>query len=97
MEESSDPLYGLVVYPLWIFLAKAEGLYDADHPKIWHRTTDEATALFHWATLSAAATSSTSALPDETITVEAAGTSGSPPSWAPSYTEPLPGPPGARS
>ena len=56
MEGSSDPLYGLVVYPLWIFLAKAEGLYDADHPKIWHRTTDEATALFHWATLSAAAT-----------------------------------------
>ena len=57
--------------PLWAVLAKVEGLYDADHPKIWHRTSDEATAIFHWVTLSVAGTLFfIRALPDETLTVD---------------------------
>ncbi len=50
-----------------------EGLYDADHPKIWHLTVDEAPAIFHWITLSVAGTLFfIRALPDETLTVESA-------------------------
>lgn len=75
VEGTADPLWALVAFPFWMFLAKAEGLYDADHPKIWHLTSDEAPALFHWATLSVAANLfCLRALPDETITVEAAAT-----------------------
>ena len=59
--------------PLWLVVAKLEGLYDNDHPKIWHLTTDEAPAIFHWVTLSVAGTLLfIRALPDETITLEAA-------------------------
>ena len=73
VEGTTDPLYALIPLPLWILLAKAEGLYDADHPKIWHRTTDEATAIFHWITLSVAGSLFfLRALPDETLTVDAA-------------------------
>ena len=75
VEGTTDPLYALLPIPLWILLAKAEGLYDADHPKIWHRTTDEASAIFHWITLSVAGSLFfLRALPDETVTVDAAGT-----------------------
>ncbi len=75
VEGTSDPVWALLPIPLWILLAKAEGLYDADHPKIWHRTTDEATAIFHWITLSVAGSLFfLRALPDETLTVDAAGT-----------------------
>jgi exopolysaccharide biosynthesis polyprenyl glycosylphosphotransferase len=75
VEGTSDPLWALLAYPLWIFLAKVEGLYDADHPKIWHLTTDEAPALFHWATLSAAGTLFyIRALETQTITLESAAT-----------------------
>ena len=50
-----------------------EGLYDADHPRIWHLTTDEAPAIFHWITLSVAGSLFfIRALPDETITLESA-------------------------
>ena len=50
-------------------MAKIEGLYDADHPRIWHLTTDEAPAIFHWITLSVAGSLFfIRALPDETIT-----------------------------
>ena len=74
VEGTSDPLWALATLPFWMLLAKAEGLYDADHPKIWHRTTDEAVAIFHWITLSVAGTLFfMRALPDETVTVEAAG------------------------
>ena len=73
VEGTTDPLWALVTLPFWIVLAKVEGLYDADHPKIWHRTTDEALAIFHWVTLSVAGTLFfIRALPDETVTVEAA-------------------------
>jgi exopolysaccharide biosynthesis polyprenyl glycosylphosphotransferase len=74
VEGTTDPLWALLTLPLWTVLAKVEGLYDADHPKIWHRTTDEAPAIFHWVTLSVAGTLFfIRALPDETLTVEAAG------------------------
>jgi exopolysaccharide biosynthesis polyprenyl glycosylphosphotransferase len=50
-----------------------EGLYDADHPRIWHLTTDEAPAIFHWITLSVAGSLFfIRALPDETIRLESA-------------------------
>jgi exopolysaccharide biosynthesis polyprenyl glycosylphosphotransferase len=75
VEGTTDPLWGLAMLPLWVALAKVEGLYDADHPKIWHLTTDEAPAIFHWVTLSVAGTLFfMRALPDETITVESAAT-----------------------
>jgi exopolysaccharide biosynthesis polyprenyl glycosylphosphotransferase len=73
VEGTSDPLWALVALPLWVLIAKVEGLYDADHPKIWHLTTDEAPAIFHWITLSVAATLFyIRALPDVTLTVYAA-------------------------
>jgi exopolysaccharide biosynthesis polyprenyl glycosylphosphotransferase len=73
VEGTSDPLWGFAVLPLWAFLAKFEGLYDTDHPKIWHLTSDEARAIFHWVTLSAAGTLFfLRALPDETVRVESA-------------------------
>jgi exopolysaccharide biosynthesis polyprenyl glycosylphosphotransferase len=74
VEGTTDPLWALVTLPFWTVLAKVEGLYDADHPKIWHRTTDEAAPIFHWVTLGVAGTLFfIRALPDETLTVEAAG------------------------
>ena len=74
VEGTSDPLWALVTLPFWSVLAKIEGLYDADHPKIWHRTTDEVARIFHWVTLSVAGTLFfIRALPDETLTLEAAG------------------------
>ena len=73
VEGTSDPLWGLVVLPLWAFLAKFEGLYDSDHPKIWHLTSDEARGIFHWVTLSSAGTLFfIRMLPDETVRVESA-------------------------
>jgi exopolysaccharide biosynthesis polyprenyl glycosylphosphotransferase len=74
VEGTTDPLWALITLPFWTVLAKVEGLYDADHPRIWHRTTDEAAAIFHWVTLATAGTLFfIRALPDETLTVEAAG------------------------
>jgi exopolysaccharide biosynthesis polyprenyl glycosylphosphotransferase len=74
VEGTTDPLWALITLPVWTVVAKVEGLYDADHPKIWHRTTDEAAAIFHWVTLCAAGTLFfIRALPDETLTVQAAG------------------------
>jgi exopolysaccharide biosynthesis polyprenyl glycosylphosphotransferase len=74
VEGTTDPVWALITLPFWSVLAKFEGLYDGDHPKIWHRTSDEATAIFHWVTLSVAGSLFfLRALPDETITVEAAG------------------------
>jgi exopolysaccharide biosynthesis polyprenyl glycosylphosphotransferase len=73
IEGSSDPLWGLVMLPAWIVLAKFEGLYDADSPRIWHLTTDEAPAIFHWVTLSVALSLFfIRALPNETIMVQSA-------------------------
>ena len=73
VERTTDPLWGLVTLPLWLVVAKMEGLYDADHPKIWHLTVDEAQPIFHWVTLSVAGTLFfIRALPDETLTVESA-------------------------
>jgi exopolysaccharide biosynthesis polyprenyl glycosylphosphotransferase len=73
VEGSTDPLWGLVMLPVWVVLAKFEGLYDADSPRIWHLTTDEAPAIFHWVTLSVAGSLFfIRALPDETIMVQSA-------------------------
>ncbi len=75
VEGSTDPLWALPTLPLWVLVAKMEGLYDADHPRIWHLTTDEAPAILHWITLSVAASLFfIRALPDETMTVESAVT-----------------------
>jgi exopolysaccharide biosynthesis polyprenyl glycosylphosphotransferase len=72
-EGTTDPLWALLTLPGWMLVAKMEGLYDADHPKIWHLTSDEAAAIFHWITLSVAGTLFfIRALPEETITVETA-------------------------
>jgi exopolysaccharide biosynthesis polyprenyl glycosylphosphotransferase len=74
VEGTTAPLWALAMLPLWVGLAKVEGLYDADHPRIWHSTTDEAWAIFHWVTLSVAGTLFfIRAIPPE-ITVESAGT-----------------------
>jgi exopolysaccharide biosynthesis polyprenyl glycosylphosphotransferase len=73
VEGTTDPLWGLTTLPLWLLVAKMEGLYDTDHPKIWHLTSDEAAAIFHWITLSVAATLFLiRALPDVTLTLESA-------------------------
>jgi exopolysaccharide biosynthesis polyprenyl glycosylphosphotransferase len=73
VEGTTDPLWGLATLPVWMLIAKMEGLYDADHPKIWHLTSDEVPAVFHWVTLSTAATLFfIRALPDETITLQTA-------------------------
>ncbi|HEU0024007.1 MAG TPA: sugar transferase, partial [Thermoleophilaceae bacterium] len=50
-------LWTIPLLPLWLLLAKVEGLYDRDQPKIWYLTIDEAPALVHWITVSVAATS----------------------------------------
>jgi exopolysaccharide biosynthesis polyprenyl glycosylphosphotransferase len=72
-EGTTDPLWVLPTLPLWVLVAKMEGLYDADHPRIWHLTTDEAPAIFHWITLSVAGSLFfIRALPDETIRLESA-------------------------
>jgi exopolysaccharide biosynthesis polyprenyl glycosylphosphotransferase len=74
-EGTTDPLWVLPTLPLWVLVAKMEGLYDADHPRIWHLTTDEAPAIFHWITLSVAGSLFfLRALPDETIRLESAFT-----------------------
>jgi exopolysaccharide biosynthesis polyprenyl glycosylphosphotransferase len=73
-EGNTGPLWALAALPLWVFLAKLEGLYDNDHPRIWHLTSDEARAIFHWVTLSAVGTLFfIRLLPDVTITVSSAG------------------------
>ncbi len=75
VEGTTDPLWVLPTLPLWVFVAKMEGLYDADHPRIWHLTTDEAPAIFHWITLSVAGSLFfIRALPDETIRLDSAVT-----------------------
>ena len=73
VEGTSDPLWVLPTLPLWVLVAKFEGLYDADHPRIWHLTTDEVPALFHWVTLSVAGSLFfIRALPNETVTLKSA-------------------------
>ncbi len=42
--------------PMWIVAAKLHGLYDNDHVRIRHLTTDELPGLFRWATVSVVAT-----------------------------------------
>jgi exopolysaccharide biosynthesis polyprenyl glycosylphosphotransferase len=49
-------IWSAALLPLWLVVAKARGLYDADHVRIRHDTIGELSGLFHWATLSTAAT-----------------------------------------
>jgi exopolysaccharide biosynthesis polyprenyl glycosylphosphotransferase len=73
VEGTTDPLWVLPTLPLWVLVAKFEGLYDADHPRIWHLTTDEVPAIFHWVTLSVAGSLFfIRALPNETVTLKSA-------------------------
>jgi len=44
----------LASWPIWLMIAKAHDLYDADEGKAWHLTTDEAPRLFYFVTLSVA-------------------------------------------
>ncbi|MBN1530587.1 MAG: sugar transferase [Thermoleophilaceae bacterium] len=50
-------LWAVALLPFWLLLAKIEGLYDRDQPKIWYLTIDEFPALLHWITASVAVTS----------------------------------------
>ncbi len=45
-------LWAALALPGFIMVAKAQGLYDRDHARLRHLTTDEFGALFYWATLS---------------------------------------------
>ena len=47
-------LWAAALIPVWGLIAKAQGLYDADHARVRHLTSDEGGALFYWATLSVA-------------------------------------------
>jgi exopolysaccharide biosynthesis polyprenyl glycosylphosphotransferase len=50
-------IWAVVLMPLWLLLAKVEGLYDRDQPKIWYLTIDEGPALLHWVTVGVAGAS----------------------------------------
>lgn len=58
--------------PLWIFVGKLHGLYDQDHVRIRHLTSDELPALFHWATVSTVAVGVILALGPAALSVPAA-------------------------
>ncbi len=57
VEGHNAALWAIVLLPVWLLLAKIEGLYDRDQPKIWYLTIDEVPGLVHWITVSVAATS----------------------------------------
>jgi len=42
--------------PVWILLAKVNGLYDRDHVRLRHQTVDELSPILHWVTLASGAT-----------------------------------------
>ncbi|NLT06941.1 MAG: exopolysaccharide biosynthesis polyprenyl glycosylphosphotransferase [Solirubrobacterales bacterium] len=42
--------------PVWIVVAKVNGLYDRDHTRLRHQTVDELSGIFHAVTISAALT-----------------------------------------
>ena len=42
----------LLLLPVWIVVAKAQGLYQDDHVKLYHVTSDELPRLFYWSTIS---------------------------------------------
>lgn len=46
----------IAMMPVWLLVAKAHDLYDADEAKAWHLTTDEIPRLVYWATISLALT-----------------------------------------
>jgi len=46
----------VLMLPVWLLVAKAHDLYDADDAKAWHLTTDEVPRLIYWATISLALT-----------------------------------------
>jgi exopolysaccharide biosynthesis polyprenyl glycosylphosphotransferase len=48
--------WAVAALPIWVILAKLQGLYDADHRRLRHLTSDEIPSLFMWITLSVAAT-----------------------------------------
>ena len=58
--------------PLWIVVGKLHGLYDQDHVRIRHVTSDELPALFHWATVTAAGVTLVLALGPAALSVGAA-------------------------
>ncbi len=57
VEGHNAALWAMALLPVWLVLAKIEGLYDRDQPKIWYLTIDEVPGLVHWITVSVAATS----------------------------------------
>jgi exopolysaccharide biosynthesis polyprenyl glycosylphosphotransferase len=44
-------LWSALLVPLWLLLAKIQGLYDRDHRALRHVTVDELPAIFIWATM----------------------------------------------
>ncbi len=49
-------LWVCATLPVWIVLAKVNGLYDRDHVRLRHSTVDELSPLLHWVTLASGAT-----------------------------------------
>lgn len=54
--EPETTLFVCATLPLWIVLSKINGLYDQDHIRVCHQTTDDASRVFHWVTLASGAT-----------------------------------------
>ncbi|HEV2074984.1 MAG TPA: sugar transferase [Thermoleophilaceae bacterium] len=50
-------IWWAALLPMWGVVAKLQGLYDSDHVRIRHLTSDELPRLFQWATISTVATS----------------------------------------
>ena len=43
--------WALVLLPVWLLLAKVQGLYDVDHRTLRHLTVDELPVIFIWTVL----------------------------------------------
>ena len=63
----SATIWAAALVPVWVLLAKARGLYEADHVRIRHQTIDEISNLFDWVTMSVAVTAVTLALGNESL------------------------------
>ncbi len=57
VDSAPAALWAALGLPLFILVAKAQGLYDRDHARLRHLTADELGTLFYWATLSVAGVS----------------------------------------
>jgi exopolysaccharide biosynthesis polyprenyl glycosylphosphotransferase len=56
LHDVEGAIWCAVLLPVWVVTAKGHGLYDEDHARIAHLTSDELPRLFSWATASVAIT-----------------------------------------